>query len=145
MATMAIRRSRRIARCRYRRRQSESQRTAACAASTSKKRSRALPCLLMWPSRCNFQRREHTPLPLFRYAKAASQFDLVRMRLIRIEIRTEMKLFGSPPVTRDNVFPAQSCPPQNHLYLRSMRYSDSTFLSARPKRKEYARQRGHRP
>ena len=38
--------------CRYRRRQSGLHRAAACAASTSKKRSRALPCLLICPSRC---------------------------------------------------------------------------------------------
>jgi hypothetical protein len=52
MATLAILFSRRIIRCRYRRRQSGLHRAAACAASTSKKRSRAFPCLLICPSRC---------------------------------------------------------------------------------------------
>src|SRR5206468_13005183 len=51
MATLAIRLSRRMARWRNRRRQSGSVRTVTWAASTSRKRSRELPCLLMWPSR----------------------------------------------------------------------------------------------
>ncbi len=51
MATLAIRGSRRIARCANFRRHSASPRTAACAASTSKKRNRVLPCLLICPSR----------------------------------------------------------------------------------------------
>ena len=52
MATLAILFSRRIIRCIYRRRQSGLHRAAACDASTSKKRSRVLPCLLTCPSRC---------------------------------------------------------------------------------------------
>src|SRR6266550_4082597 len=52
MATLAILFSRRIIRCAYRRRQSGLHRAAACDASTNKKRSRVLPCLLMCPSRC---------------------------------------------------------------------------------------------
>src|SRR2546427_1741379 len=52
MATLAILFSRRIIRCAYRRRQSRLHRAAACDASTSKKRSRELPCLLICPSRC---------------------------------------------------------------------------------------------
>src|SRR5213076_1435667 len=51
MATLAIRLSRRMAKWRTRRRQSGSVRTVTWAASTSRKRSRELPCLLMWPSR----------------------------------------------------------------------------------------------
>ena len=51
MATLAMFRCRRIARCKYRRLQSVSQRAAACAASTSKKRNSVLPCLVMRPSR----------------------------------------------------------------------------------------------
>jgi len=51
MATLAMFRCRRIIRCTYRRLQSASQRAAAWAASTSKKRSKELPCLVMWPSR----------------------------------------------------------------------------------------------
>jgi hypothetical protein len=39
-----------IAKCRNIRRQSGSPRTLACAASTSEKRSRKFPCLLIWPS-----------------------------------------------------------------------------------------------
>jgi hypothetical protein len=46
MATLAMFRCRRSARCRYRLLQSASQRAAACAASTSKKRNRELPCLV---------------------------------------------------------------------------------------------------
>jgi hypothetical protein len=51
MATLAIFRCRRIARCMYRRLQSASQRAAAWAASTSKKRNSVLPCLVIRPSR----------------------------------------------------------------------------------------------
>ena len=51
MATLAMFRCRRSARCMYRRLQSASQRAAAWAASPSKKRNRELPCLLMCPSR----------------------------------------------------------------------------------------------
>ena len=52
MATLAMLWCRRIAKWRYRRRQSGWLRTAACAASTSKKRNKELPCLVMCPSRC---------------------------------------------------------------------------------------------
>ena len=52
IATLAMLLCRRIARWKYRRRQSGLLRTAACAASTSKKRSNELPCLLMCPNRC---------------------------------------------------------------------------------------------
>jgi hypothetical protein len=51
-ATLAMLFSRRIARCQYLCRQSWLHRAAACAASTSKKRNSALPCLLMCPNRC---------------------------------------------------------------------------------------------
>ena len=51
IATLAMRRSRRMARGTKRRRQSGSQRTAAWAASASRKRNRELPCLVMCPSR----------------------------------------------------------------------------------------------
>ena len=51
MATLATRRSRRIGRCKYFRRHSASPRTAACAASTSKKRNSVFPCLLICLSR----------------------------------------------------------------------------------------------
>src|SRR6516225_1404129 len=52
MATLAMFLCRRIARFMYRRLQCGLMRVAACAASTSKKRSKELPCLLMCPSRC---------------------------------------------------------------------------------------------
>src|SRR5579863_4702813 len=52
IATLAMLLCRRIAKCRYRRRQSALLRVAACAASTSKKRNNELPCLLMCPSLC---------------------------------------------------------------------------------------------
>jgi hypothetical protein len=51
MATVAMFLCRRSTRCIYRRLQSESQRAAAGAASPSKKRSKELPCLVMWPNR----------------------------------------------------------------------------------------------
>ena len=51
MATLAIRGSRRIARCKYFRRHTSSQRTAAWAASTSKKRNSVLPGLLICPDK----------------------------------------------------------------------------------------------
>jgi hypothetical protein len=46
IATLAMFRCRRSARCRYRRLQSASHRAAACAASPSKKRNSELPCLV---------------------------------------------------------------------------------------------------
>jgi hypothetical protein len=52
IATLAILLCRRIARWIHRRLQSGWIRTAAWAASTSKKRNKELPCLLMCPSRC---------------------------------------------------------------------------------------------
>src|SRR5882762_1356143 len=52
IATLAMLLCRRIARCMYRRRHSGLLRAAAWAASTSKKRNKELPCLLMCPSRC---------------------------------------------------------------------------------------------
>jgi hypothetical protein len=54
MATLAIFRPRRIIRCRYLLRHSGRLRTVTCAASTSKKRSMELPCLVMCPSRRRF-------------------------------------------------------------------------------------------
>jgi len=51
MATLAMFLCRRTARRTYRRLQSASQRAAAWAASTSKKRNKELPCLVMCPSR----------------------------------------------------------------------------------------------
>src|SRR5215470_7034015 len=52
IATLAMLLCRRIARCMYRRRQCGLMRAAAWAASTSKKRNKEFPCLLMCPSRC---------------------------------------------------------------------------------------------
>src|SRR5437667_8885494 len=52
IATLAMLLCRRIARCRYRRRQCGLKRAAACAASTSKQRNKELPCVLRCPSRC---------------------------------------------------------------------------------------------
>jgi hypothetical protein len=52
IATLAMLLCRRIARCMYRRRQLGWIRAAAWAASTSKKRNKELPCLLMCPIRC---------------------------------------------------------------------------------------------
>jgi hypothetical protein len=51
-AALAMLLRRRIARCMHRRRQSGWIRAAAWAASTSKKRNKELPCLLMCPSGC---------------------------------------------------------------------------------------------
>jgi hypothetical protein len=51
MATLAMFRCRRSAKCAYRRLQPASHRAAAWAASPNKKRSRVLPCLVMCPSR----------------------------------------------------------------------------------------------
>ena len=52
IATLAMLLCRRMARCMDRRRQCGFMRAAAWAASTSKKRNKELPCLLMCPSRC---------------------------------------------------------------------------------------------
>jgi len=49
MATLAIFRPRRIARWKYLLRHSGLLRTVTCAASTSKKRNRELPCLVICP------------------------------------------------------------------------------------------------
>jgi len=51
MATLAIFRPRHIARWNYLIRHSWSLRTVTCAASTSRKRNRELPCFVMCPSR----------------------------------------------------------------------------------------------
>ena len=57
MANLAIFGPRRIARWKYLLRHSGSLRTVTCAASTSRKRSKELPCFVMRPSRRDGQTR----------------------------------------------------------------------------------------
>ena len=57
MATLAIFGPRRIARWKYLLRHSGSLRTVTCAASTSRKRSKELPCFVTRPSRRDGQTR----------------------------------------------------------------------------------------